>query len=161
MTERSSLPFYLCDYEPRINTWRQAKLLFPWKEMFSGLLYFRFGGLVFTADVQMCENVPKKMATQRTTPGERTKMRGVLVVESSTTCCMSSTGGSTNRDPRLLTMNIVTQKETRSGLRDLTISIRCSSLQALSHSPAHKVIGQMMHSSLICSVYTESKVHLL
>ena len=72
---------------------------------------------------------------QLTTPGERTKMSGVRVVESSTTCCMSSTGGSTNFDPRLFIMKDVTQKDTRSGRRDRTINIFWSSLQALSHSP--------------------------
>ena len=70
-----------------------------------------------------------------TTPGESTKISGVRVVESSRTACMSSTGGSTNLEPRLLMMNDVAQKETRSGRNDRRISIRCSSLHALSHSP--------------------------
>ena len=70
-----------------------------------------------------------------TTPGDSTKIRGVRVVESSTTDCMSSTGGSVNLEPRLLMMNDVAQKETRSGLSERTINMRCSSLQALSHSP--------------------------
>ena len=65
-------------------------------------------------------------------------MRGVLVVESSTTDCMLSTGGSVKRDPRLLMMNDVAQNDTRSGRRDLTINILCNSLQALSHSPSNE-----------------------
>lgn len=70
-----------------------------------------------------------------TTPGDRTKMRGVLVVESSTTCCMSRTGGSVNLEPRLLMMKEVAQKDTRSGRNERTNNILWSSLQALSHSP--------------------------
>jgi hypothetical protein len=73
--------------------------------------------------------------TKLTTPGDNTKMRGVLVVESSTTWPISKTGGSVNFDPRLLMMKDVAQNETRSGRRDLTINILCNSLQALSHSP--------------------------
>ena len=69
-----------------------------------------------------------------TTPVERTKMRGVRQVESSTTCAMLSTGGSTKLVPRLFMMNEVTQNDTRSGRRDRTISMRCSSLHALSHT---------------------------
>ena len=56
-------------------------------------------------------------------------------MESSTAAAMLSTGGSVNFAPRLLVMNDVTQNETRSGRSDLTISIRCSSLQEFSHSP--------------------------
>ena len=66
-------------------------------------------------------------------------MRGVLVVESSTTCCMSSTGGSTKREPRLFTMKEVAQNDTLSGRRERTNSMRCSSLHALSHSPENTV----------------------
>lgn len=69
-------------------------------------------------------------------------MRGVLVVESSTTCCMSRTGGSVNFDPRLLMMKEVAQKETRSGRRERTSNILCSSLHALSHSPVIKDRGK-------------------
>lgn len=39
------------------------------------------------------------------------------------------------REPRLDTMKDVTQKATRSWRRERTISIRCISLQAFSHSP--------------------------
>lgn len=49
---------------------------------------------------------------------------------------MFSTGGSMNWEPRLETMNAVTQKATRSGRRDRTISIRCIWLHEFSHSPA-------------------------
>lgn len=38
-------------------------------------------------------------------------------------------------EPRLFTINDVAVKETRSGRRDRTISILCSSLHAFSHSP--------------------------
>ena len=69
------------------------------------------------------------------TPGDNTKMSGERVVESSTTCFISNTGGSTNLEPRLLTMKDVTQNETRSCRRDRVINIFCSSLHALSHSP--------------------------
>lgn len=48
---------------------------------------------------------------------------------------MFSTGGSTKREPRLEMMKEVTQKATRSWRRERTISIRCISLQAFSHSP--------------------------
>lgn len=51
------------------------------------------------------------------------------------TSFMLSTGGSTKREPRLETMNEATQKATRSWRRERTISIRCISLQAFSHSP--------------------------
>lgn len=70
-----------------------------------------------------------------TTPGDRTKIRGVFVDESCTTCCMSSTGGSTNLEPRLLVINEVAQKDTLSGRSDRMSNIFCNSLQALSHSP--------------------------
>ena len=80
-----------------------------------------------------------------TTPGDNTNMRGVFGVESSSTCCISSTGGSTNFDPRLLTTKDVTQKETRSGRNDLTKSMRCNSLQALSHSPIIIVIIRLIY----------------
>lgn len=39
------------------------------------------------------------------------------------------------REPRFVTMKEVTQKDTRSWRRERTISIRCISLQAFSHSP--------------------------
>lgn len=39
------------------------------------------------------------------------------------------------REPRLVTMKEVTQNATRSWRRERTISIRCISLQAFSHSP--------------------------
>jgi hypothetical protein len=39
------------------------------------------------------------------------------------------------REPRLETMKEVTQNATRSWRRERTISIRCISLQAFSHSP--------------------------
>lgn len=48
---------------------------------------------------------------------------------------MFSTGGSMKREPRLETMKEVTQNATRSWRRERTISIRCISLQAFSHSP--------------------------
>lgn len=51
---------------------------------------------------------------------------------------MFSTGGSMKREPRLETMNEVTQKDTRSWRRERTISIRCISLQVLSHSPGEE-----------------------
>lgn len=51
---------------------------------------------------------------------------------------MFSTGGSMNREPRLDTMKEVTQKATRSWRKERTISIRCISLHAFSHSPADK-----------------------
>ena len=38
-------------------------------------------------------------------------------------------------------MNVVTQNGTRSGLRERTINIRCSSLQELSHSPGRGVVS--------------------
>lgn len=44
-------------------------------------------------------------------------------------------------EPKLLIMNVVEQKATRSGLRDRTISILWSSLQALSQSPKRKQIS--------------------
>lgn len=75
------------------------------------------------------------------TPGESTKMSGVFVVESSTTWDMSRTGGSVNFDPRLLTMKEVAQNATLSGLRERTISILCSSLHALSHSPGSPAVS--------------------
>lgn len=43
------------------------------------------------------------------------------------------------REPRLETMKEVTQKATRSWRRERTISIRCISLQAFSHSPGDKI----------------------
>lgn len=43
------------------------------------------------------------------------------------------------REPRLDTMKEVTQKATRSWRRERTISIRCISLQAFSHSPGDKI----------------------
>jgi hypothetical protein len=48
---------------------------------------------------------------------------------------MSRTGGSTNLEPRLLTMNLYAQNDTLSGLNDLTTSIRCNSFKEESHSP--------------------------
>lgn len=42
---------------------------------------------------------------------------------------------------RLLMMKVVTQKGTRSGRRDRTISILCSSLQEFSHSPGRGVFS--------------------
>ena len=73
------------------------------------------------------------------TPELSTNMSGVLVLESSTTLCMSSTGGSVNLDPRLLMMKAVTQNDTRSARSDRIISIFCNSLHALSHSPAEGI----------------------
>ena len=43
------------------------------------------------------------------------------------------------REPRLETMKEVTQNATRSWRRERTISIRCISLQAFSHSPGGEV----------------------
>ena len=43
--------------------------------------------------------------------------------------------GYTHFDPRLLMMKVVTQKGTRSGRMERTISIRCNSLHEFSHSP--------------------------
>lgn len=43
------------------------------------------------------------------------------------------------REPRLETMKEVTQDATRSWRRERTISIRCISLQAFSHSPGGEV----------------------
>lgn len=58
-----------------------------------------------------------------TTPGDNTKINGILHVESSKTCFMSSTGGSTNFDPRLFTINFVAQNDTLSGRNERTINI--------------------------------------
>ena len=80
-----------------------------------------------------------------TTPGDRTKMSGVLAVESSTTWRRSRTGGSTNLEPRLLTMNELTQNATRSCRSERTSSIRCSSLHELSHSPVCNIINISIH----------------
>ena len=41
-----------------------------------------------------------------TTPGERTKMSGILQVESSTTCAMFNTGGSVNLTTTTTTTNL-------------------------------------------------------
>lgn len=41
-------------------------------------------------------------------------------------------------EPRLLTMKDVAVKDTRSGRRDRTINILCSSLHAFSHSPKER-----------------------
>lgn len=38
----------------------------------------------------------KELGEELTTPAESTKMRGILQVESSTTCAMLRTGGSVN-----------------------------------------------------------------
>ena len=48
---------------------------------------------------------------------------------------------------RLLMTNVVTQKGTLSGRSDLTMSIRCNSLQEFSHSCVHVYIvyGEGMH----------------
>ena len=46
-----------------------------------------------------------------------------------------------NFDPRLFTMKDVAQKATLSGRRDLTISILCNSLHALSHSPGSGAVS--------------------
>lgn len=54
------------------------------------------------------------------------------------TSFMFSTGGSMKREPRLETMKEVTQNATRSWRRERTISIRCISLQAFSHSPGEE-----------------------
>ena len=120
----------------------------------------------------------------RTTPAERTKMSGILHVESSTTSDIRSTGGSTNLhkphnyicisrrshhttvvswrdrtikggmitdfDPRLLMMKVVTQNGTRSERIERTISIRCSSLQEFSHSPAHTKGRSMCVCLYVC-----------
>ena len=43
--------------------------------------------------------------------------------------------------PRLLMMNVVTQNGTRSGLKERTINILCSSLHELSHSPGRGVFS--------------------
>lgn len=91
-----------------------------------------------------------------TTPADRTKMRGVLVVESSTTCCISRTGGSTNLIPKLLIMNDVAQNDTLSGRRERTINIFCSSLHALSHSP-----GKMILACILTWGYIYTQLHNL
>uniref|UniRef100_A0A1I8HG46 Transmembrane protein n=1 Tax=Macrostomum lignano TaxID=282301 RepID=A0A1I8HG46_9PLAT len=68
-----------------------------------------------------------------------------------------NTGGSTNFEPRLLTMKLVEQNETRSSRRDRTISIRWNSLVALSHSPGRAAFSgsdevyQMCQSRGYCS----------
>ena len=67
-------------------------------------------------------------------------MRGVRQVESSNTCTMLRTGGSTKLEPKLLVMKDVTQNDTRSGRRDRTISMRCNSLQEFSHTSAQMVM---------------------
>lgn len=62
------------------------------------------------------------------------------------TSFMFRTGGSMKREPRLETMKDVTQNATRSWRRERTISIRCISLQALSHSPGEE--GRCCRESL-------------
>ena len=98
-------------------------------------VYFLYHSLEYKVTLEISTNLKKNLLT---TPAERTKMSGDRVVESSTTCCMSNTGGSTNLDPRLLTMNEVTQNDTRSGRSERTNNIFWSSLQALSHSPTRQ-----------------------
>ena len=69
------------------------------------------------------------------TPGDRTNIRGVRSVESSSTALTSRTGGSTNAWPRLWTMKPRRQLVMRSARQLRTISIFCSSLQRSSQSP--------------------------
>nr|CAD7261140.1 unnamed protein product [Timema shepardi] len=79
------------------------------------------------------------------TPGESTKMSGVLKVESSTTALISSTGGSTNLRPRVFTTKEVTHNEMRSGRNDRTNSMPWNSVQMSSHSPEPN-IGHLRES---------------
>mmetsp|Transcript_21941 Transcript_21941/g.60905 ORF Transcript_21941/g.60905 Transcript_21941/m.60905 type:complete len:273 (-) Transcript_21941:4321-5139(-) len=69
------------------------------------------------------------------TPGDSTKMRGLKGVLSAWVSFRSSTGGSTNLRPRALVTNEVAAKTTRSGRRQRTRIILCSSLHVDSQSP--------------------------
>eukprot|EP01137_Pigoraptor_chileana_P023422 Opistho-2@89674 len=68
------------------------------------------------------------------TPDESTKMMGDSGVDASNTAPMSCVGGSTKRDPRLLTTKLRAANTTRSGRRDRRTSMRCISSHLFSHS---------------------------
>mmetsp|Transcript_35836 Transcript_35836/g.83894 ORF Transcript_35836/g.83894 Transcript_35836/m.83894 type:complete len:231 (+) Transcript_35836:1765-2457(+) len=73
--------------------------------------------------------------TTGSTPGDRTKMRGAVGVESVYTESRSKGGGSTNLGPRLLATKAETPNTTRSGRRKRMRTRRCNSLHLFSHSP--------------------------
>jgi len=75
------------------------------------------------------------------TPGESTKMSGEVGIESESTEFRSSTGGSVNFCPRLLMMKAVVAKTIRSGRRQRTMIMRCSSVHRFSHSPGRRAAG--------------------
>mmetsp|Transcript_34721 Transcript_34721/g.82805 ORF Transcript_34721/g.82805 Transcript_34721/m.82805 type:complete len:287 (-) Transcript_34721:1429-2289(-) len=75
------------------------------------------------------------------TPGESTKMSGDVAIESDSTELRSSTGGSVNFWPRLLMMKAVVAKTMRSGRRQRTMIMRCSSAHRFSHSPGSRAAG--------------------
>nr|CAD7395755.1 unnamed protein product [Timema poppensis] len=89
------------------------------------------------------------------TPGESTKMSGVLKVESSTTALISSTGGSTNLRPSVFTTKEVTHNEMRSGRNDRTNSMRWNSVQMSSHSPEPNIVNmrELIAGSRIANNY--------
>lgn len=75
------------------------------------------------------------------TPGERTNIRGVCAMESSSTDLRSRTGGSTNLWPRFSTIKFAIQKEILSGRQLRIISIFWNTLQFISHSDTNGVFS--------------------
>mmetsp|Transcript_24166 Transcript_24166/g.61160 ORF Transcript_24166/g.61160 Transcript_24166/m.61160 type:complete len:213 (-) Transcript_24166:1062-1700(-) len=98
------------------------------------------------------------------TPGESTKMSGEVGTLSTTTCVRSSCGGSVNFWPRLLTMKLVTAKTIRSGRRQRTMMIRCSSVHLFSHSPGSRtaeVSGSLCRCQLFHSRAFDEKLEAM
>lgn len=89
------------------------------------------------------------------TPGERTNIRGVCAMESSSTDLRSRTGGSTNLWPRFSTIKFAIQKEILSGRQLRIISIFWNTLQFISHSDTNGVFSGSVAMYLKFSNKTE------
>ena len=87
------------------------------------------------------------------TPGERTNIRGVCAMESSSTDLRSRTGGSTNLWPRFCTIKFAIQKEILSGRQLRIISIFWNTLQFISHSDTNGVFSGSVAMYLKCSSF--------
>mmetsp|Transcript_4830 Transcript_4830/g.15306 ORF Transcript_4830/g.15306 Transcript_4830/m.15306 type:complete len:220 (-) Transcript_4830:172-831(-) len=91
------------------------------------------------------------------TPGESTKMIGADGELVSKTSLRLKGGGSTNSDPMLLATKLVHAFRHRSTRSARTISMRCSSVSLLSHSPGNESCSgaelsiHLPHSRRFCS----------
>ena len=92
------------------------------------------------------------------TPGDNTKMSGMVAMESSRTALTSSTGGSTKRAPSVLIKKEVTQYEIRSRRNARTNRIRWNSVQMSCHSPRPQIASCNAFSLLRTNMWDKRKL---